>query len=109
MKRFLLWIGALALTLVVFFNGAETPRKYPDRKLVRFWHRGQGDWEKQVDAIVDEFNNSQTEYEVVPVSIPGSGSDAKLILGAIGGDPPDLMSMGSGSVSNLAEIGRAHV
>ena len=107
LKRWLLWIGAIALTLIVLFTGSETPRKYPQRKLVRFWHRWQGDWEKQVDLIVDAFNQSQTEYEVVPVSIPGNGADAKLILGAIGGDPPDLMSMPSGSVSNLAANGIA--
>jgi len=106
-RRWLLWIGAISLTLVVFLTGSNTPRKYPQRKLVRFWHRWQGDWEKQVDKIVDEFNQSQTEYEVVPVSIPGTGADAKLILGAIGGDPPDLMSMPSGSVSNLAANGIA--
>lgn len=105
LKRLLVWSAAAALTLVVLVSGSTTPRKYPERKLVRFWHRWQGDWEKQVDTIVEAFNQSQTEYEVVPVSVPGTGSDAKLILGAIGGDPPDLMSMGSGSVANLAANG----
>lgn len=105
LKRVILWTLGIALILVLTLFGSSTPRKYPDRKLVRFWHRWQGDWEKQVNSIVQSFNESQTEYEVVPVSIPGSGSDAKLILGAIGGDPPDLMSMGSGSVPNLAANG----
>ena len=41
----------------------------------------------------------------MPVSVPGSGADAKLILGVIGGDPPDLMSMGSGAVPNMAANG----
>lgn len=103
--RWLLWLAAAALTVVVFASGHSTPREYPKRKLVRFWHRWQGDWEKQVDKIVDAFNRSQSEYEVVPVSIPGTGSDAKFILGTIGGDPPDLMSMGSGPVPNMASNG----
>ncbi|HTQ08524.1 MAG TPA: ABC transporter substrate-binding protein [Fimbriimonadaceae bacterium] len=105
MRRWLLWIGAIVLTIVVFATGYTTPRKYPNRTVVIFWHRWQGDWEKQVKKIVDQFNESQTQYEVVPVSIPGSGSDAKFILGTIGGDPPDLMSMGSSPVANMAANG----
>jgi multiple sugar transport system substrate-binding protein len=96
---------ALILTVVVFSTGSSTPRKYPQRKLVRFWHRWQGDWEKQVQKIVSAFNASQDEYEVVAVSIPGEGADAKFILGVIGGDPPDLMSMSSSPVSNMAANG----
>jgi multiple sugar transport system substrate-binding protein len=105
LTRWLFWTLALLLTIYVFASGHSTPRKYPQRKLVRFWHRWQGDWEKQVQKIVDAFNQSQSEYEVVAVSIPGSGSDAKFILGVIGGDPPDLMSMGSSPVANLAANG----
>ena len=104
-KRYLAWAFAITLTIVVFATGSSTPRQYPHRKLVRFWHRWQGDWEKQVKKIVNAFNESQSEYEVVPVSIPGGGADAKLILGAIGGDPPDLMSMGSTPVANMAANG----
>jgi len=105
LKRYLVWTAALVLTIVVFASGHPTPRKYPDRKLVRFWHRWQGDWEKQVQKIVDAFNESQSEYEVVAVSVPGGGADAKFMLGVIGGDPPDLMSMGSGAVPNMAANG----
>ncbi|MEZ0326665.1 MAG: ABC transporter substrate-binding protein [Fimbriimonas sp.] len=93
------------LGAIVFATGASTPRKYPDRKVVRFWHRWQGDWEKQVNKIVDAFNESQSDYEVVPVSVPGGGADSKLILGVIGGDSPDLMSMWSGAVPNMAANG----
>ena len=89
----------------VALGGHSTPRQYPQRKVVRFWHRWQGDWEKQVQKIVDAFNASQSEYEVVAVSVPGSGADSKFILGVIGGDPPDLMSMGSGAVPNMAANG----
>ncbi len=105
LKRWLVWGTAVLITIVVFASGHSTPRRYPERKLVRFWHRWQGDWEKQVQKIVDAFNASQDQYEVVPVSVPGSGADAKFILGVIGGDPPDLMSMGSGAVPNMAANG----
>lgn len=103
--RTLLWLLGAVLVIVVFATGYSTPRQYPKRKLVRFWHRWQGDWEKQVKKIVDQFNRSQNEYEVVPVSVPGEGADAKFILGVIGGDPPDLMSMGSAPVANMAANG----
>jgi multiple sugar transport system substrate-binding protein len=99
------WVAAAALSVLVFVSGSSTPRKYPNRKLVRFWHRWQGDWEKQVKNIVDAFNDSQTAYEVVPVSVPSDGSDAKFILSAIGGDPPDLMSMFNEAVPNMAASG----
>lgn len=98
-------MAVVAAVLLVLGTGTSTPRMFPERKLVRFWHRWQGDWEKQVQKIVDAFNRSQSEYEVVAVSVPGGGSEAKFILGVIGGDPPDLMSMGSGAVPNLASNG----
>lgn len=104
-KRILAWALLLAAVVFVMATGSSTPRQYPQRKVVRFWHRWQGDWEKQVQKIVDAFNKSQDEYEVVAVSVPGGGSEAKFILGVIGGDPPDLMSMGSGAVPNLASNG----
>ena len=100
-----MWASILAVVVFVLATGTSTPRQFPERKVVRFWHRWQGDWEKQVRKIVDAFNQSQDEYEVVPVSVPGNGSEAKFILGVIGGDPPDLMSMGSGAVPNLASNG----
>lgn len=104
-RRALVWTVAIAITVFVFASGHSTPRQYPNRKLVRFWHRWQGDWEKQVQKIVDAFNQSQDQYEVVAVSVPGTGADAKFMLGVIGGDSPDLMSMGSGAVPNMAANG----
>lgn len=104
-KRVLSWLTVAVILVFIATNGASTPREYPKRKPVRFWHRWQGDWEKQVKKIVDEFNKSQSEYEVIPVSVPGSGSEAKFILGVVGGDSPDLMSMASGGLPNLASNG----
>lgn len=101
----LLWALALAAVVLVFAGGYSTPRRFPERKLVRFWHRWQGDWEKQVNKIVQAFNESQAEYEVVAVSVPSGGADSKFILGVIGGDPPDLMSMFNGAVPNMAANG----
>jgi multiple sugar transport system substrate-binding protein len=102
------WIGlalVLAAVVFVFTQGRSTPRKYPDRIAVRFWHRWQADWEKQVQKIVDAFNESQDKYEVIPLSTPSGGADAKFILGVIGGDPPDVMSIWNGAIPNMAANG----
>ncbi len=104
-KAWVMLFAGFVLMCVLLATGYTTPREYPKRKIVRFWHRWQGDWEKEVRSIVDEFNKSQTEYEVVPVSVPSGGADSKLILGVIGGDPPDLMSMFNGAVPNMAANG----
>ena len=103
--RVLPWVLGVLITAIVFASGRTTPVKYPLRKSVRFWHRWQGDWEKQVQKIVDAFNESQTEYEVIPVSIPSGGADSKVVLGVIGGDPPDIISMFNGAVPNMAANG----
>lgn len=97
-------LGILAVGYVMV-AGRSTERKYPDRIPVRFWHRWQGDWEKQVWKIVDAYNASQTRYEVIPLSTPGTGSDAKFILGVIGGDPPDVMSIWNGAIPTMAANG----
>ena len=46
-----------------------TQRIYPQRQQVRFWHMWSGEWKDKVDQIVQEFNQSQEQYEVVALSI----------------------------------------
>lgn len=71
-------------------------RKYPSRIPVRFWHMWSAEWKDVVDKIVDRYNRSQDRYEVIALSIPSTGevqfSDTKFLLGAVGGDPPDVMA-----------------
>src|SRR5258708_855724 len=69
-----------------------TQRSYPQRQPVRFWHMWSGEWKDKVDQIVQEFNQSQDQYEVVALSIPGSSADYKFMLSVGGGDPPDCMA-----------------
>ncbi len=62
------------------------------RKTVRYWHMWSGEWGEVVQTIIDEFNESQSRYEVVPLIIPGSVGESKFLMGTVGGDPPDVMT-----------------
>ncbi len=107
-NRVLLWVPlplvAAALLLVLALPGAP-PQRYPDRIPVRFWHMWTAEWKAVVDRIVDRFNESQEVYEVIPLSIPATGSDAKFLLAVAGGDPPDAMSLWEQVIPKWAERG----
>lgn len=100
----LLLLAAFAVGFITFYR-PESTRKYPDRIPVRFWHRWGGEWAAVVARIADRYNESQSKYEVIPLSIPGGAADSKLMLGSIGGDPPDVMSMWNGAIPNMAANG----
>ncbi len=96
----------LILPVLYMVATAKMPHKqYPGREKVVFWHRWGGYWEKVVQRIVDRFNASQNDYEVVPMFTTGQGSETKFMLSTIGGDPPDVMSMGSDSLPSIASGG----
>jgi multiple sugar transport system substrate-binding protein len=109
MVKSLKWVAFLLLALgfgaFVLSQKPPSQRKYPDRIEVRFWHRWGGEWAKVVGNIAERYNQSQTKYEVVALSVPNSGADAKLTLGIIGGNPPDVMSMWNGAIPSLASNG----
>jgi len=77
-------------------------RKYPQRIPVRFWHMWSAEWKTVVDRIVDRYNKSQDKFEVIALSVPG-GADTKFILGAMGGDPPDVMAQWNAVIPTWAE------
>ena len=81
------------------------PRKYPNRIPVHFWHMWSAEWKDVVDHIVDEYNRSQNKYEVIALSVPGSSGDTKFMLGALGGDPPDVMAQWDPVIPTWAEGG----
>lgn len=62
------------------------------------------EWKDVVDKIVDRYNKSQDRYEVIALSVPG-GADAKFLLGAMGGDPPDVMAQWNPVIPTWAEGG----
>lgn len=96
--RWLLVLSMILLlgSLVVFSRQSQTPRKYPQRQPVVFWHMWTAEWAKVVNRIAERFNQSQDQYEVIPVSLPpgmaGFETDRKFFLAVVGGDPPDCMA-----------------
>ncbi len=99
------WLLAVVAIVAIFVTGRSTPRKYPDRIPVRFWHRWGGEWARIVEGFCDEFNKGQTKYEVIPLSTPSGGADTKFIMGIIGGDPPDVMSLWNGAIPQIGSQG----
>lgn len=104
-------VAALVVGAVVWLYAKPTRpvgdgavRKYPDRIPVRFWHMWSAEWKVVVDRIVDRYNQSQTKYEVIALSVPG-GADTKFLLGAMGGDPPDVMAQWNPVIPTWAEGG----
>jgi multiple sugar transport system substrate-binding protein len=99
--------GAAAVGLggVLALPGPAARREAPGRTPVRFWHLWTAEWQGVVERIVAEFNRSQDRYEVIPLSIPSAGSEAKCLLAAAGGDPPDVMAQWNLVLPTWAENG----
>ncbi len=100
--RFVLMALLGCSVLAILAWPVPNPMKHPERKQVRFWHMWSGEWKDVVDKIVKRFNDSQTEYEVVSLSIPDSAS-TKFILGTAGGNPPDVMAQWEAVLPTWAE------
>lgn len=66
--------------------------QYGNRSEVLFWHFWGGADRSVVDDVVRRFNESQGEYFVRAIAMPGNNLQAKLFLAIAGGDPPDIVN-----------------
>ena len=82
--------GFAAMVLPQFQSNSNTAP--PNRSEVVFWHFWGGADRDVVDRVVERFNQSQSEFWVRPVAVPGNNLDAKLFLSVAGGNPPDLVN-----------------
>ena len=72
---------------------------------VVFWHFWGGKDSVVVDSIVQQFNNSQQQYRVRAIAMPGNNLQAKLFLAVAGGDPPDLVNQDDPVLADWARRG----
>ena len=96
---FLLFALAIAVWGTTISLTSETPE---DREEVVFWHFWSGPDGAIVDDVVRRFNESQSNYFVRAVSMPGNNFDMKLFLAITGGDPPDLINQDDPIVADWA-------
>ncbi len=95
----------LVICVIVMLALPASPRKYPERIPIRFWHMWTAEWKDVVEKVVDRFNESQDRYEVIPLSVPGVSADSKFLLAVAGGDPPDVMAQWNQVIPKWAESG----
>ncbi|RYG46297.1 extracellular solute-binding protein [bacterium] len=81
-----------AVAVAVLAPPPPPVQHWPNREKVVFWHMWTGEWQPVVEGIAKRFNESQDQYEVVPLSIPADGAETKFMLSASGGATPDLVS-----------------
>ena len=76
-----------------------------DREVVVFWHFWGGKDAEVVADVVNRFNDSQEQYFVRAIAMPGNNLNAKLFLSITGGDPPDLINQDDPVVADWAARG----
>lgn len=92
------WGVAVALR-----SGAgETPS---GRERVVFWHFWGGSQREAVRDIVERFNESQEQYWVEEVAVPGQNLDMKFFMALAGGDFPDVVNQDEQIIAQWAESG----
>lgn len=96
--------AALGVGGFLTVTGPPAPKR-TKRLPVRFWHEWTAEWQIVVEKIVARFNESQSRYEVIPLSIPSGSADSKFLLAAVGGDPPDMMAQYNLVLPTWAEHG----
>lgn len=93
------------LLLVLPWAGCDARGGADNRQEVVFWHFWGGRDRPVVEEIVQRFNNSQTDYRVRAVAMPGTNLDLKFFLSIAGGDPPDLINQDDPIVADWASRG----
>jgi len=80
---------AFLIAAAVFLIPPPPPEQHhANRTPVIFWHMWTAEWRPVVEDIVKRFNDSQDQYEVIPLNIPPTGSIEKFLMSAAGGVRP---------------------
>ena len=98
----------LAAPLLLRFAYVDSESVPDGRSEVVFWHFWGGEDRAVVEDVVKRFNDSQTEYFVRAIAMPGNNLQAKLFLAVAGGDPPDLVNQDDPVLSDWGKRGVIH-
>ncbi len=89
--KWFLGAALVVATVAVLAPPPVSQMRSPNRIRVTFWHAFAGEWQPIYEGMVERFNQSQTKYEVVPVSIPDDTLSMKFLLSSAGGETPDIL------------------
>ena len=99
----LLWLPAL-LCVGLAAGCARSDQLTADgRVVVNYWEKWSGFEADAMQAVVDDFNRSQTRIEVRLLSV--SEVDTKLLLATSSGHPPDVAGIWSENIPDFSEKG----
>lgn len=107
----LTWVAtACLLTLVLLWPRVDrTPQELAaladGRTVITFWDRHTGHEHEARNALFDEFNASQDKIFVRSVAIGYNSTMEKILTATAGGAPPDICSIDSSLVAQLAPQG----
>lgn len=95
---------ALGLCLLGSSCGGLPNDRTPDgRIIVSYWEKWTGFEGEAMQAVVDDFNRSQTNIWVEKLTV--SGIDRKMLLATAGGNPPDIAGLWSYCANTYADKG----
>lgn len=108
-RTFLILLFAVVMVCLPFvLANPDSELVPPNRTEVVFWHFWGGQDKAIVDGVVSRFNQSQTNYFVRAVAMPGNNLQAKLFLSVAGGDPPDLVNQDDPILADWSRRGMIH-
>ncbi len=85
------WLPVLLCVGMASCSKKASDRTADGRVIVDYWEEWTGFEGEAMQAIVDDFNNSQKKIFVKKLTV--SRTDQKLMLAAVGGNPPDIAGL----------------
>jgi multiple sugar transport system substrate-binding protein len=99
MRKLIILVVALLVMTLPIANAQDTTQ-------VTLWfHSGQGGERDALDTIIAAFNESQTDYEIVPTEVPEGGYNDQVKAAALAGDLPCVLDFDGPFIYNYVFSG----
>lgn len=99
----------IAIFFVLYPRASTSPEEQAalaaGRRVVVFWDRHSGHEHEARKALIEEFNRSQDKYFVRAVPVGFNAAMEKLLTSTAGGAPPDIFSLDTTFIAQLAPQG----